>query len=87
MKNLNIKVPASEIDRMDEIVESKGYPSRSEFIREAIRDKIDEEMRIHPKVLERVIEGRKESSEDRKTVEEVMDEHLSDDDELNESRA
>lgn len=70
MKTVNTKFPEDEVERMDKIVDEKGYPNRSEFIREAVRDKLDKEMKIDPKVIERVIRGREEDLDEMESLKE-----------------
>jgi metal-responsive CopG/Arc/MetJ family transcriptional regulator len=38
--NLNVDLPKALIDSMDAVREKEGYATRSEFVREAIRDKL-----------------------------------------------
>ena len=42
MKTITIKLPKQEADKLDNFVKSKNYPSKSEFIRNLLRDKIEE---------------------------------------------
>ena len=41
MKTITIKLPEAEADELDEFVRKKNYPSKSEFIRNLIMDKLD----------------------------------------------
>ena len=41
MKTITIKLPENEADELDEFVRKKNYPSKSEFIRNLIMDKMD----------------------------------------------
>jgi len=41
MKTITIKLPENEADELDEFVRKKNYPSKSEFIRNLIMDKLD----------------------------------------------
>ena len=43
MKTVTIKLPESEIERLDHYIALKKYPSKSEFIRNLIREKLDAE--------------------------------------------
>lgn len=38
MVKLNVKVPPRLLEEIDEMAEELGYPNRSEFIREVLRD-------------------------------------------------
>ena len=41
MKTITIKLPEDESDDLDEFVSRRGYPSKSEFIRHLIMEKLD----------------------------------------------
>lgn len=41
MKTLTIKLPEGEAKELDEFVKKKDYPSKSEFIRNLILEKLD----------------------------------------------
>ena len=41
MKTITIKLPEAEADELDEFVRKKNYPSKSEFIRNLIMEKLD----------------------------------------------
>ena len=43
MKTITIKLPPEEAARLDVFIQEKKYPSKSEFIRNLIRQKLDEE--------------------------------------------
>ena len=44
MKTITIKLPENEAEKLDKYVSMKNYPSKSEFIRNLIRQKLEEEM-------------------------------------------
>jgi len=41
MKTITIKLPEDESRELDEFIIKRGYPSKSEFIRNLIMDKLD----------------------------------------------
>ena len=41
MKTISIKLPEDEADELDKFVRKKNYPSKSEFIRNLIMEKLD----------------------------------------------
>ena len=45
MKTITIKLPNNEVERLEQYISKKEYPSKSEFIRNLIRDKLDEEFK------------------------------------------
>ncbi len=42
MKTITIKLPEREAENLDIFVREKNYPSKSEFVRNLIREKIEE---------------------------------------------
>ena len=42
MKTITIKLPKPEADKLDNFVKTRNYPSKSAFIRNLLRDKIEE---------------------------------------------
>lgn len=38
MEVLNVRVPTSLLDQVDEVYDQRGYASRSEAVRDALRD-------------------------------------------------
>jgi len=41
MKTITIKLPENEIKELEEFIRNKNYPSKSEFIRHLIMEKLD----------------------------------------------
>jgi len=41
MKTITIKLPEDEANELDEFVKKKNYPSKSEFIRHLIMERLD----------------------------------------------
>ena len=41
MKTITIKLPEDEAKELEEFIKNKNYPSKSEFIRHLIMDKMD----------------------------------------------
>ena len=41
MKTITVKLPEDEAKELDEFISKKNYPSKSEFIRNLIMDKLD----------------------------------------------
>ena len=42
MKTITIKLPINEAEKLDNFIKKKNYPSKSEFIRDLIRNKLEE---------------------------------------------
>ncbi len=67
MEKLTINLPPVEIARMDMLIEAGYYPSRAEFIRAAIRARLDSHHDFIAKRLEQLAERSEEETEDSKT--------------------
>jgi Arc/MetJ-type ribon-helix-helix transcriptional regulator len=67
MEKLTINLPPVEIARMDMLIEAGYYPSRAEFIRAAIRERLDSHHDFIAKKLEQLAERSEEESKDSKT--------------------
>ena len=48
---IDVRVPTQLLDRIDELYEERGYTSRSEAIRDALRDWIDPPVRLSEETL------------------------------------
>jgi metal-responsive CopG/Arc/MetJ family transcriptional regulator len=48
-KQVTVKLPEYQLQELDETVKTHGYPSRAEFIREAVRDKLAQ-VRMKPQL-------------------------------------
>ena len=48
MKPLNVRVPEPLLDEIDDKSDKRGFGSRSEFVRELLRDGIESEPRLDP---------------------------------------
>ena len=51
----SVSIPEGLKKRLDERMERKDYQNISEFIREAIRDKLDRETELHPEEIQRIM--------------------------------
>lgn len=60
MTSVGVRIPEDQEKKIEEVVEEEDYPSKSEFVREAIRNELRE--RIDRKTLEE-IKRRKEEVE------------------------
>ncbi len=45
MKTITVKLPDEEAKKLDFLVKTKHYPSKSEFIRNIIREKVEESLK------------------------------------------
>ena len=67
MEKINVRVPKSLLDRIDEEWERRGYASKSEAIRDALRDWVDPSVALSEETLSDLAESR-EQAEDDETV-------------------
>jgi Arc/MetJ-type ribon-helix-helix transcriptional regulator len=63
MDTLNVKVPKEQKKTLERLVVEKQYPSVSEYVREAVRDKIERELELSEDVA-RELRRRKQEVED-----------------------
>jgi len=54
----SVNLPEGLKQRLDERMERKDYQNLSEFIREAIREKLQKETQLHPKEVQRIMNVR-----------------------------
>lgn len=67
MEKIDLRAPASLIESIEEEYERRGYTSRSEAIRDALRDWL----KPSPELSEQMLEALEESKEQRETGETV----------------
>jgi Arc/MetJ-type ribon-helix-helix transcriptional regulator len=67
MEKLTINLPPVEIARIDMLIESGYYPSRAEFIRAAIRERLDSHQDFISKKLEQITQQSAEESKGHRT--------------------
>ncbi len=65
MEKLTINLPPVEIARIDMLIEAGYYSSRAEFIRAAIRERLDSHQDFISKKLEQIAQGAPEESKDK----------------------
>lgn len=56
MSSINVRVPDDQKKEIEESAERGDYPSPSEWIREAIREKLKRETKLYPREVERILE-------------------------------
>jgi len=62
MGSLTIKLPDDQKSEIETLAEKKNYNSTSEYVREALREKVEEDLVLRPEVAEEL----------RKRIEEVQ---------------
>mgnify|MGYP002760340278 FL=1 len=63
MKKIDVRVPASVIDAIDEAYERRGYTSRSEAIRDALRDWLNPSVELSEEALSDLARSREQRNE------------------------
>jgi len=58
MAILNVKLPDEQKKALESISEDLQYPSKSEYVREALREKIEKDLRLSEKVQDRIDQAR-----------------------------
>ncbi|MFO7793167.1 MAG: ribbon-helix-helix domain-containing protein [Candidatus Saliniplasma sp.] len=73
-KNVNVKMDEKLVEFIDDYVEEKGYKNRSEFIRDAVRRRLDPP--LNEETLNEFIEGIKQIEEGKKYTQEEVKERF-----------
>jgi len=60
MEKINVRVPQSLLAQVDEVWEERGYASKSEFIRGALRDAVNPPSQLSEEALEHLAESREQ---------------------------
>ncbi|PSQ47239.1 hypothetical protein BRD19_09825 [Halobacteriales archaeon SW_7_65_23] len=77
MGSLTIKLPDDQKSEIEAVAERKNYNSVSEYVREALRDKVEEDLVLRPEVAEKLqkrVKEYKEGESDGYTIEELNEE-------------
>ena len=67
MEKINVRVPQALLAEIDEVWEERGYTSKSEFIRDALRDAVEPSTQLSEEALRHLAESR-DQREDGETV-------------------
>lgn len=63
MASLTVKLPDDQKSEIEAVAERKNYNSVSEYVREALRDKVEEDLVLRPEVAEKLRKRVKEYEE------------------------
>ena len=75
MASVSIKIPDNLKSQIEERAEEEGYMNTSEYIRQAVREKIKEETQLYPDELKRLIkQGKDLEKGENHSLEEVKEE-------------
>ena len=76
MEKINVRVPRELLARIDDAYADRGYTSRSEAIRDALRAWIDPPVRLSEEVLEDLAVSRRQREEgETHSLDEVADKY------------
>lgn len=56
MGSINVRLPDEQKEEIEDAAERGNYPSPSEWVREAIREKLKRETVLYPREVERILE-------------------------------
>jgi len=77
MASLTIKLPNDQKNEIEAVAERKNYNSVSEYVREALRNKVEEDLVLRPEIAEKLRKRIKEYEQDESegyTLEELNEE-------------
>ncbi|MFB6245694.1 MAG: ribbon-helix-helix domain-containing protein [Candidatus Nanohaloarchaea archaeon] len=75
MASVSVKLPDNLKKQIEERTEEEGYMNTSEYIRQAVREKVKEETQLYPDELKRLIkQGQKPEEGENHSLEEVKEE-------------
>lgn len=76
MEKINVRVPASLLGQIEETWEERGYSSKSEAIRDALRDWVNPGVTLSEETLEDLAESRKQAERgETRSLDEVAGEY------------
>lgn len=56
MGSINVRLPDEQKEEIEDAAERGNYPSPSEWVREAIREKLKRDTVLYPREVERILE-------------------------------
>ena len=73
---IDVRVPVDLVETIDEEYERRGYTSRSEAIRDALRDWVDPSVELSDEVVEALATSRRQRERgDTRSLDEVADDY------------
>jgi Arc/MetJ-type ribon-helix-helix transcriptional regulator len=76
MEKIDVRVPAAVLDAIDEEYSRRGYASRSEAIRDALRDWLDPSPELSEGILEELARSREQRERgETRSLDEVADDY------------
>lgn len=75
MDVVHVKVPEEQKEEIETVAEHHHYPSISEYIREAVREKMERDLPLSKEVQERIDEARATPDEEYIPYDDVKEKH------------
>jgi Arc/MetJ-type ribon-helix-helix transcriptional regulator len=76
MKKINVRVPESLLSEIDEAWERRGYASKSEAIRDALRDWVNPSQQLSEETVQALAESREHRERgDTRSLDDVADDY------------
>lgn len=80
MEKINVRVPQSLLNQIDEVWKERGYANKSEFIRDALRGAVDPSTQLSEEALQHLAESRNQRDRDETVSHEDVRDRLGIDD-------
>ncbi|QGA80126.1 ribbon-helix-helix domain-containing protein [Candidatus Nanohalobium constans] len=74
MASVSVKIPDNLKKQIEERSEEEGFMNSSEYIRQAVREKIKQETQLYPDELRRLVKQGEVEEKDSKSLEELREE-------------
>lgn len=75
-EKINVRVPVSLLEEIDAEYERRGYTSRSEAIRDALRDWVNPPVELSEEILDDLAESRRQREQgDTQSLDDVADKY------------
>lgn len=56
MASITVKLPQEQKDQIEDLADEKNYNSVSEYVREALRDKAEEDLELRDEIVKELME-------------------------------
>lgn len=80
MEKINVRVPQALLTRVDDVWQERGYASKSEFIRDALRDAVEPPTQLSEEALDHLVESRGQLEQGETVSQDEVKERLGIDD-------
>ena len=63
MASITVKLPQEQKDQIEDLADEKNYNSVSEYVREALRDKAEEDLELRDEIVKELMERIEEEND------------------------